>query len=70
MESVHYNYRFHEAIQHAFAATNPAVRAAYFELASFYREKLGSRLQMSPPADLLKRLRDGAAVEDALGRRQ
>lgn len=70
MEPVDYNYRFHEAIQHAFAATNPAVRVAYFELASFYREKLGSRLQMSPPADLLKRLRDCSAGRAAGGPRQ
>ena len=44
MEPRDYQDRFHEALQRAFASTNPAVRGAYFELASFYREKIGEQL--------------------------
>lgn len=33
--------RFHEALAKAFAARSANVRSAYFDLASFYHERLG-----------------------------
>lgn len=65
MEPRDYQDRFHEALQRAFAAANPAVRGAYFELASFYREKLGEQLQMQPSVQLLRTL----ASSDVKGKR-
>jgi hypothetical protein len=65
MEPRDYQDRFHEALQRAFAAANPAVRAAYFKLASFYRQKIGEQLQMQPSAQLLK----GLASRNRKGKR-
>lgn len=64
MEPLDYQGRFHEALQRAFAAPDPSARAAYFELASFYREKIGDRIQMSPSPQLLNRV-----VTDSRARR-
>jgi hypothetical protein len=55
METFDYRDRFHEALQQAFAARDPAVRVAYFELASFYREKIGGSLTPQPSAELMRR---------------
>jgi hypothetical protein len=55
MEPLDYHDRFDEALQRAFAASSPAVRRAYFELADFYREKLGGRANMQPSTQLLKK---------------
>lgn len=40
MESVNYRDRLDDAVRRALAATSPAARAAYLELARFYRDKL------------------------------
>jgi hypothetical protein len=56
MARSNYQYLFHEALQRAFAATAPSVRCAYFDLADFYRNKLGDSFQPNPPAEFLKRL--------------
>jgi hypothetical protein len=45
---------FHEALAKAFAAHAPEVRLAYFDLASFYREKLGRRFRSQAPGDMLR----------------
>jgi hypothetical protein len=65
MEPLDCQDRFHEALQRAFAAPDPSVRTAYFELAAFCREKIGDRIQMSPSPQLLKRLvADSGARKD------
>jgi hypothetical protein len=56
MEMFTYDDRFHEALQQAFASSDPAVRMAYFELASFYREKAGVNGPLQPSQELLHRL--------------
>jgi hypothetical protein len=55
METFDYRDRFREALQQAFAAGDPAVRVAYFELASFYREKICGSVPTQPSAELMKR---------------
>jgi hypothetical protein len=55
METYTYQDRFHEALQRAFAATNPAVRIAYFELAEFYSEKLGNAARLNSSSERMRR---------------
>ena len=52
MEQIDYDRRFHEALSKAFAARSSSVRAAYFDLAAFYREKLGNLL-LQPSSEVL-----------------
>ena len=65
MEALDDQDRFYEALQRAFAATSPAVRAAYFELATLYREKLGDTLKMNPSPELMRRIAVAAKVKKA-----
>lgn len=57
---------FHEALAKAFAAHAPQVRLAYFDLADFYRAKLGRRFQPQPSAKVLSHclgsVTDGQAI--------
>jgi hypothetical protein len=53
-ESPDYNLRFHAAVAQAFASSDAAVRRAYFDLADFYRQKLGDGVNMFPSAEVLK----------------
>ncbi len=46
MDAFEYQHQFNDALEHAFAANDPAVRRAYLDLADFYREKLEERTQM------------------------
>ena len=46
--------RFHEALAKAFAANTLQVRLAYFDLADFYREKLGRRFHPQPSGEALR----------------
>ena len=50
-----YQLRFHEALSKAFAARSSSVREAYFELATFYHEKLGGDLRLMPSHEELRR---------------
>lgn len=55
MDQELYRQRLHEALAKAFAARTPNVRGAYFDLASFYHEKLGSEPDIIPTnADLIR----------------
>ena len=47
--------RFHEALSKAFAARASNVRAAYFDLANFYRQQLGDRAHICPSSEDLHR---------------
>jgi hypothetical protein len=40
MDQVDYRARFHQALAKAFAAQSIEVRTAYFDLASYYRDKI------------------------------
>jgi hypothetical protein len=57
---IDYHGRFHEALAKAFAANAPSVRAAYFDLASFYHGKLPRGAQLQPSAEALQRCRRAA----------
>jgi len=50
MEQVDYRARFHQALSKAFAAQSAEARAAYFDLASYYREKLDDPADLYPEA--------------------
>ena len=63
METLNYQDRFHEALQRAFAASNPGVRAAYFELALFYRNRLGGALRTPESVKEGRRISDGLDAE-------
>ena len=65
MESLDDQDRFYEALQRAFAARSPTVRAAYFELATLYREKLGDNLKMNPSPELMRRIAVAAKIKKA-----
>jgi hypothetical protein len=53
MHEVDYIARFHEALSKAFASNAPDVRAAYFDLANFYRQKLPPGAQLQPTCEVL-----------------
>lgn len=64
MDQKRYRQLLHEALAKAFAARTPNVRSAYFDLASFYHEKLGSDPDIVPTNAELQRClgkRDRAA---------
>lgn len=65
MEPFDYQDLFHEPLQKAFAATNPAVRTAYFELATFYRRRLGNDHKVQPSGDALKKIAARARARGA-----
>lgn len=49
-----YERRFHEALSQAFSAQSLRVRQAYFDLASYYREKAGGELQIHASDEVLR----------------
>jgi hypothetical protein len=53
MQPSRYHECLHEALSKAFASRAVSVRLAYFDLASFYYEKIGAP-QMYPNGDVLK----------------
>ena len=54
MERIDYQERLHEALTKAFAAKAADVRAAYFDLASFYHRKLGAKAHLHASVETLK----------------
>jgi hypothetical protein len=56
LQNIEYARRFQAAMAKAFAATDGNVRVAYFDLASFYHDKLRHPGVMYPPADELRRI--------------
>jgi hypothetical protein len=60
---IDYARGFHEALIKAFAARAPEVRAAYFDLASFYHGKLPEGTWLDASAEMLRQCRS-----DGLGR--
>ena len=63
MEPLDYQSLFFEALQRAFAATSPAVRLAYFDLAVFYRNHCSNGVQMIPSSEQLKKISDRLSGE-------
>jgi hypothetical protein len=63
MEYVDYADRFHEALTKAFAARGAEVRAAYFDLASFYRTKLPAGAVLHPTDQTLARCLERTVAE-------
>ena len=53
MDRIYLSDCFHEVLAKAFAAHASRVRLAYFDLADFYRAKLGRRLQPKPSVKVL-----------------
>lgn len=61
---------FQEALTKAFAATSPRVRAAYFDLASFYHEKLGGSAHLYATSELRCLLQRGQSHVRSSGARR
>lgn len=54
MTCLEMSHAFQMAMMKAFAARAPEVRLAYFDLANFYRERLGREFQSQPSDAMLR----------------
>ncbi len=64
-DAFEYQDQFNDALEHAFAASDPAVRRAYLDLADFYREKLEERTQMRRAGVIIQAFKESRAAEAA-----